>query len=87
MYEYISVWAIAKLTGRETYVPSCMIQELGKIYRKIPGPALSYPAYCPVKKYPVSVKAEKVHNSHDIILLPDYAQLPLYIAHLVSEVR
>jgi galactoside 2-L-fucosyltransferase 1/2 len=87
MYEYISVCAIAKMTGRETYVPSCMIQELGMIFRKLPVPVLSYLAYCPVKKYPVSVTAEEVHNSHDIVLLPDYAQLTLYIAPLVSEVR
>jgi galactoside 2-L-fucosyltransferase 1/2 len=32
MYEYISVWAMAKTTGREPYIPSCMIQELGKIF-------------------------------------------------------
>jgi galactoside 2-L-fucosyltransferase 1/2 len=64
-----------------------MIQELGKIFRNLPVPALSYLAYCPVKKYPVSVTAEEVHHSHESILLPDYAQLSLYIATLVSEVR
>ena len=55
MYEYISVWAIAKTTGREPYVPSCMIRELGEIFRNLPVPALSYRAYSPIKKYPVSV--------------------------------
>jgi galactoside 2-L-fucosyltransferase 1/2 len=71
MYEYISVWAIAKTTGREPYIPSCMTQELGKIFRNLPVPALSYLAYCPVKKYPVSVTAEEVHHSHESILLLD----------------
>jgi hypothetical protein len=28
VYEYISVWAVAKKTGREPCVPSCMIREL-----------------------------------------------------------
>ena len=87
MYEYISVWAIAKTTGREPYVPSCMIQELEKIFRNLPVPPLSYLAYCPVKKHPVSVTAEEVHHSHESILLPEYAQLPLYIAPLISEIR
>ena len=85
MYEYISVWAIAKKTGREPYVPSCMIQELRKIFQNLTVPALSYLAYCPVKKYPVSVTAEELHHSHESILLPDFAQLPPYIAPLVSE--
>jgi galactoside 2-L-fucosyltransferase 1/2 len=87
MYEYISVWAIAKTTGREPYVPSCMIQELGKIFRNLPIPPLSHLAYCRVEKYPVSVTAEEVQHSNESILLPEYAQLPLYIAPLVSEVR
>ena len=64
-----------------------MIRELEKIFRNLPVPPLSYLVYCPVKKYPLSVTAEEVHHSHESILLPDYAQLPLYIAPLVSEVR
>ena len=84
VYEYISVWAIAKTTGREPYVPSCMIQELGKIFQNLPVSALSYLAYCSVKKYPVSVMAEDVHHSHESISLPDYAQLPRYMHLPVS---
>jgi galactoside 2-L-fucosyltransferase 1/2 len=34
----------------------------------------------------VSVTAEEVHHSHESILLPDYAQLPLYSATLIGEV-
>jgi galactoside 2-L-fucosyltransferase 1/2 len=61
-----------------------MIQELGKIVLTLSDPPLSYLACCPVKKYPVSVK---VHHSHDRILLWDYAQLPIYIALIVSDIR
>ena len=38
IYEYISVWAIAKKTGHEPYVLSCMIQELGKIFQNLTVP-------------------------------------------------
>jgi len=50
MWEYISVWAVAKKTEREPYVPSCLIRELEKIFRNLPVPPLSYLAYCPLQE-------------------------------------
>jgi len=87
MYEYISVWAIAKKTGHEPYVPSCMIQELEKIFQNLTVPPLSYLAYCNIQKYPVQVEADIIDYFRASMLLPYYAQLPKYVASLVSEVR
>lgn len=87
MYEYISVWAIAKNTGHEPYVPSCMIHELGKIFQNLTVPPLSYLAYCNTENYPINVKADMIDHFNGSMLLPSYAQIPKYIAHLVSEVR
>jgi galactoside 2-L-fucosyltransferase 1/2 len=86
MYEYISVWAIAKKTGHEPYVPSCMIQELGKIFQNLTLPPISYIAYCTIQKYPVRVEADMIDKFNGSMLLPVYAQLPIYIAPLVSEI-
>jgi galactoside 2-L-fucosyltransferase 1/2 len=87
MYEYISVWAIAKTTGREPYIPSCMIQKLRNIFENLTVPPLSYLAYCTMEKYPTSVQAHMIDKFSGSMLLPAYAQLPKYIAPLVSEVR
>jgi galactoside 2-L-fucosyltransferase 1/2 len=87
MWEYISVWAAAKKTGREPYVPSCLIHELGKFFRNLTVPPLSYLAYCPIVEYPVAVTVDKLNNSNGSILLPNYIQLPSYIAPLMSEIR
>ena len=87
MYEYISVWAAAKKTGREPYVPSCMIQELGMIFRSLPVPPLPYLAYCPLQELPVPVTVDKLDHSNGSIILPDYIQLRTYIAPLLSEIR
>jgi galactoside 2-L-fucosyltransferase 1/2 len=87
IFEYISVWALAKATGREPYVPSCFITELEKIFRNLPVPPLSYLAYCPVKVNPVKVTVDQVDHSNDNIILPNYIQLPTYIALFVSEIR
>jgi galactoside 2-L-fucosyltransferase 1/2 len=87
MYEYISVWAIATKTGHEPYVPSCMIEELGKIFRNLPVPPLSYLAYCPLGEHPVLVTVDKLNHSNGSIILPNYIQLPTYIAPLLGEIR
>ena len=87
IFEYISVWVLAKATGREPYVPSCMITELEKTFRNLPVPPLSYLAYCPVQEYPVEVTKEQVDHSNCSVILPDYIQLPTYIAPFVSEIR
>ena len=87
MYEYISVWAIAKKTGHEPYVPSCMIEELGKIFKNLKVPPLSYLAYCTIEKYPIPVQAHMIDQFNGSMLLPRNAQFPKYIAPVVSEVR
>ena len=87
MWEYISVWAIAKKTGREPYVPSCLIRELEKIFRNLPVPPLSYLAYCPLQEHPVAVTEGQVDQSKGNIILRNYIPLPTYIAPLLSEIR
>jgi galactoside 2-L-fucosyltransferase 1/2 len=87
MWEYISVWAAAKETGREPYVPSCMIRELEKIFRNLPVPPLSYLAYCPIQECPVVVTVDKLDHSNGSIILPNYIQLPTYITNLLREIR
>jgi galactoside 2-L-fucosyltransferase 1/2 len=87
MYEYISVWAIAKKTGREPYVPSCLIEELGKIFQNLTVPPLSHLAYCTIEKYPIQVQPDMIDHFNGSMLLPNYAQIPKYISPLVSEIR
>jgi len=87
MYEYSSLWAIARKTGREPYVPSCLLQKLGKIFQNLTVPPLSYIAFCTIEQYPVQVEADMIDNFNGSMLLPTYAQIPKYIAPLVSEVR
>ena len=80
MWDYISVWASAKKTGRELYVPSSLIKELEKIFCNLPVLPLSYLAWCPVQEHPVAVTVDKVDDTNRSIKLPNYIQLPTYIA-------
>jgi galactoside 2-L-fucosyltransferase 1/2 len=87
MHEYISVWAVAKKTGREPYVPSCMIRELEKIFQNLTVPPVSYLAYCPLQEQPVTVRVSEIDHSNKSIILPNFVQLPKYIADLLTEIR
>jgi galactoside 2-L-fucosyltransferase 1/2 len=87
MYEYISVWAAAKKTGREPYVPSCLIRNLEKIFLNLPVPPLSFLANCPLQEYPVAITLDKVDHSNGSIILPGAVQLPTYITPLLSKIR
>jgi hypothetical protein len=80
MWDYISVWAAAKKTVRESYFPSCLIRELEKIFQNLPVPPLPYLAYCLVQEHPVAVTVDKVEDTNRSIKLPNYIQLPTYIA-------
>jgi galactoside 2-L-fucosyltransferase 1/2 len=64
-----------------------MIRELEKIFRNLPIPPLSYLAYCPLQERPVAVRRDKLDQSNGSIILPNYIQLPTYIAPLLSEIR
>ena len=48
---------------------------------------MSYLAYCTVQEQPVAVTVDKLHHSNGSIILPNYIQLPTYIAPLLSEIR
>jgi len=87
MWEYISVWAVAKKTGREAYVPSCLIQELEKVFQNLTVPPLSYIAHCAIEKYPVEMTVNNLTLPDGNILLHNYVQLPHYVVPLLSEVR
>ncbi|KDR14981.1 galactoside 2-alpha-L-fucosyltransferase 2-like [Zootermopsis nevadensis] len=87
MWEYISVWAVAKKTGHAPYVPSCLKQKLEKVFQNLTVPALSCIVNCPVEKHLVEVKGDNLKLFNGNILLQNYVQLPEYIVPLLSEVR
>jgi hypothetical protein len=72
LYEYVLVWAAAKKTGREPYIPSCVIREFEKIFRNLPVSPLSYILYWPVEEHPVPVTVDKLDHSNDSIILGNY---------------
>lgn len=49
MWEYASVWAVARRTGLEPYIPRCIKLKLDQIFEQLTVPAFEEIAHCPVE--------------------------------------
>lgn len=87
MWEYISVWAVAKVTGHEPYIPGCLIQALEKVFQNITVPPLSCIVNCTLETYPVQGKVDNLTLLDGNILLRNYVQLPEYVVPLLNDVK
>lgn len=87
MWEYISVWAVAKVTGHEPYIPGCLIQALEKVFQNLTVPPLSCIANCTLETYPVEGKVDNFTLLDGNILLRNYVQLPEYVVPLLNDVK
>lgn len=50
IWEYASIWAVAKETGLEPYVPKCIMKALLEIFEKPSLLTMENIANCPVSK-------------------------------------
>jgi galactoside 2-L-fucosyltransferase 1/2 len=87
MWEYISVWAVAKVTGHEPYIPGCLLQSLEEVFQNLTIPPLSCVADCTLETYPVEGKVDNLTLLNGNILLKDYVQLPEYVVPLLNDVK
>lgn len=87
MWEYISVWAVAKVTGHEPYIPGCLIQALENIFQNLTIPPLSCIANCTLETYPVEGKVDNLTLLDGNIMLQNYVQLPGYVVPLLNDVK
>ncbi|KAJ9576431.1 hypothetical protein L9F63_006644, partial [Diploptera punctata] len=86
LWEYASVWAVAKATNREAFVPSCMIDRLSYIFKNVTRiPPLKYIEDCKVeyKRIRNVLEIEKATGS---IILRKWIQLPDYVVLYINEI-
>lgn len=51
IWEYASIWAVAKETGLEPYVPNCIMKAMLEIFEKPSVLSMEHIANCPVPKH------------------------------------
>ncbi|KAK9736487.1 Glycosyl transferase family 11 [Popillia japonica] len=73
MWEYANVWAIARRTGLEPYIPACIRLKLDLVFESLTVPTFDEIGHCPfsINKFVKSLDAWNYTNQS--ILLPKYS--------------
>ncbi|KAK7873961.1 hypothetical protein R5R35_012970 [Gryllus longicercus] len=87
MWEYASVWAVARRTGLEPYVPRCIRRVLDEVFEDLSVPPLGYVAHCPANWAGVIKAPEYWAYTNQSILLPKFAVLPELVLSWADDIR
>ncbi|XP_065169834.1 galactoside 2-alpha-L-fucosyltransferase SEC1-like [Atheta coriaria] len=89
MWEYASVWAVARRTGLEAYIPRCIQVKLEQIFESLSIPSFEDIAHCPLDlgRFVRSLEAWNYNNQS--VVLPRYSIQPdvvlTWVHDIVSE--
>lgn len=87
IWEYASVWALARRTGLEAYVPRCIARSLGDAFDQLSVPPLAYVGHCEGPKGPITNGLDSWNNTGQSIVLPRYAALPDLVLSWAADIR
>lgn len=87
IWEYASVWAVARTTGLLPYVPRCMRNRLDKLFESLTVPTLEQIIHCPFNINSFVDSHKDWNYLNDSIYLPLYAQLPELVVPWMQDLR
>lgn len=87
MWEYASVWAVARRTGLEAFVPGCLLRALEEVFVDLTVPNLGYIAHCPIDWKDVAPSPEQWTRLNQSIVLPRFVVLPETVLTWVADIR
>ncbi|XP_048523989.1 galactoside alpha-(1,2)-fucosyltransferase 2 isoform X3 [Dendroctonus ponderosae] len=87
MWEYASVWAVARRTGLEPYVPRCIRNRLKEIFDMLTVPGFEDIAHCPVEFKTFVNSIEEWTSTNQSIILPRYTLQPELVLTWVQDIR
>lgn len=87
MWEYASVWAVARRTGLEPYVPRCLRRVLDEVFADLSVPGMGYIAHCPVQWQDAATSPEQWGRINQSIVLPRFIVLPEIVLTWVNDIR
>lgn len=85
LWEYASVWALARRTGLEPYVPRCIRHRLDQVFESLTLPTLDEIAHCPINADAFVNSLEMWNYTNQSILLPRYTTLPELVLTWVQD--
>ncbi|XP_018335838.1 galactoside 2-alpha-L-fucosyltransferase 2-like [Agrilus planipennis] len=86
MWEYASVWAVARRTGLEPYVPRCIRVRLDQVFESLSVPTLEEIAHCPVDMTFFVNSLDAWNFTRQSIILPRYSLQPDIVLSWVQDI-
>ncbi|KAH1005224.1 hypothetical protein HUJ04_006250 [Dendroctonus ponderosae] len=88
MWEYSAIWFVAKETGRQPYIPTCVKLALEGIFEGMSLPSLQAIGHCPFDQSSSVDSMEQLVLPHQSIIVPAFSfERRLAIPHLDEVVR
>ncbi|CAH0559646.1 unnamed protein product [Brassicogethes aeneus] len=86
MWEYASVWALARRTGLEPYVPRCIRAKLDQIFESLSVPTFEEISHCTVPLSKFVRSSEAWNSTNQSIILPRYSIQPELVLTWVQDI-
>ncbi|XP_015513870.1 galactoside 2-alpha-L-fucosyltransferase Sec1 [Neodiprion pinetum] len=87
IWEYASVWAIARRTGLEAFMPRCILKTLEEHFEHLSIPPLSYIGQCTLDGGQVVNSLDQWNSTEQSIILPKYAAHWSIVLDWLEDVR
>ncbi|XP_012264554.2 galactoside alpha-(1,2)-fucosyltransferase 2-like [Athalia rosae] len=87
IWEYASVWAIARSTGLEAFMPRCILKTLEEHFENLSITPLSYIGQCTLDGSQVVNSLDQWDSTEQTIILPKYAAQWSIVLDWVEDVR
>lgn len=86
MWEYASVWAVARRTGLEPYIPRCIRLKLEQVFESLTVPSFEEISHCPVDLNIFVKSLDSWNSTNQSIVLPRYFIQPDLVLTWVQDV-
>ncbi|KAB0804385.1 hypothetical protein PPYR_01355 [Photinus pyralis] len=86
MWEYASVWAVARRTGLEPYIPRCIRIKLDQVFDSLSVPTFEEIAHCPIDMGTFVKSLDAWNYTYQSIVLPRYSVQPEVVLTWVQDI-
>lgn len=87
MWEYASVWAVARRTGLEPFVPGCLLKSLEEVFVDLTVPNLGHVAHCRIDWKGIVTLPDHWTRLNQSIVLPRFVILPETVLTWIDDIR
>lgn len=87
MWEYAAVWALARRTGLEPYIPRCIKVKLDQAFSSLSVPTFEEIAHCPFEPEHFVKSLDEWNFTNQSIILPRFSLQPELVLNWHQDIR